>query len=197
MRPRPRAAAAPSRSGPAEERAAASSSTSGPPSEWSCCRPCSPPSGAPPHGSMLDALPLSQATSLVVAARECHSTRYRLRLLPHRGHRTPVGEDGDTNAAGRSSKPQPEHRTVRTVTLVRTLMGTRTVRLERRTVIASCLTSAPVARARCRLPSWTLGRSDHLAAPSTPHELRTHWSSSTWPRSVSFSSGCLLKCTDG
>ena len=62
----------------------------------------------------------------------------------------PVDDDGDTNATGRSSNPQAEHRIVRTVTLVRILIGTRMVRL---TVTASYPSLALAATGRCRLPS--------------------------------------------
>lgn len=86
-------------------------------------------------------IPPTEARRLLTANRHpLHSCRwsapnapicfYRFRIRPQLGQRMPVLDDGETNATGRSSKPQPMHRSVEIVTFVRILTGMRILRAD-------------------------------------------------------------------
>ncbi len=82
--------------------------------------------------------------------------------LPHRGHRQPVVDDGDTNATGRSVKPHALQRSVRTRICVRT----RIVRV-RVAITGLACPWEHAARARSLRPSSTRRSYVRRAAPST------------------------------
>jgi len=182
MTPQPLGDGAPSQRGRCGGPCAASMSTADPPIESSFLPPYCWPLGAPLDLSTPVALPQSQATSSTWVAGEptMWALRYRRRLLPQRGHRSPVEDEGETKATGRSSKPQPEHRSVRTVTFVRILTGTRVLRLEL-TAFRSVYPSGRAVREHCRRRSSKRLLSSRPAGPWKLPWLPHHSSSSTSP----------------